>query len=117
MGTKTQVAIVAGEDAGTSFWYAPMLGPGNLIAPRTGPGVPGGTGPHGNPDHSGATAAGPGRTNCQAVDGPSAGFRAISRASGHCVPSAGRSRSRFEGGRRAGRRRADDRRGAALSWA
>lgn len=28
MGANAQVAIVADEDAGTSFWYTPMPGPG-----------------------------------------------------------------------------------------
>ena len=97
MGTNTQAAIVADEDAGTSFWYTPMLGPGNLIASWTEPGVLAAPTRSATPSTQGATAAGPGRTNCWAADGQAVGFRAISCASGQCAPSVGLSRSRFEG--------------------
>jgi hypothetical protein len=98
MGTNTRVAIVAGEDAGPSFGSTPVPGPRTLIASRTEPGVPGAPTRTATTSSQGATAAGPSRTNCRAADGPAAGFRAISCASGHWAPSAGRPPSRFEGG-------------------
>lgn len=68
MGANTQVAIVAAEDAGTSFWYTPMRDRGTRS--RHGPNPACLVAPTRTATRStqGATARGPGRTNCWTAD-------------------------------------------------
>jgi hypothetical protein len=46
--TPQESVLIISESDGTALWYAPIPGPGNLIASRTKPGVPAGADTFGN---------------------------------------------------------------------